>query len=200
MTTISYLRVSTSDQNTEKFKAAVLKFANGRDLGKVKFVEEQVSGKVPWKERKIGTIVDDLGKGDVLIVPELSRLSRSLVDVLNILEATTAKGISVFSVKEGLELSDGNPFNKAMVSMLGIVAQLERDLISLRTKEALAAKKASGVKLGRPKGPGKSKLDPFAAEIFAFLDTGSTKKWIAEKYGCTPANLINWLKRNKRPE
>ena len=84
--TISYLRVSSIDQDTEKNKADILKYANDRDFGKVIFIEEKVSGKVSWKERKIKTIIDDLGKDDRLVVPELSRLGRSTLEVLEILK------------------------------------------------------------------------------------------------------------------
>lgn len=80
-----------------------------------------------------------------------------------------------------------------------MAAEIERDLISQRTKEALRVKKAAGVILGRPKGPGKSKLDPFRPEIEALLANGSTKTFIAERYNTTPANLSNWLKKNNIP-
>ena len=98
MATVSYLRVSTADQDNGKFKAQVLDFANTRNLGQVEFVCEEVSGKVPWEKRKIGEIIAKLGKGDNLIVPELSRLSRSLKDVLLILEASAEKEISMGSL------------------------------------------------------------------------------------------------------
>ena len=87
-----------------------------------------------------------------------------------------------------------------------MAAEIERDLISARTKEALRARKASGLPLGlplgRPKGPGKSKLDPFRPEIEALLANGSTQKFIAKRYNTTPANLSNWMKKNgiKKPK
>jgi DNA invertase Pin-like site-specific DNA recombinase len=80
--------------------------------------------------------------------------------------------------------------------MLALFAELERDFISRRTQEALKAKKAAGVKLGRPRGPGKSRLDPNRPEIVALMANGSTKAFIARRYGVTPANLHNWLKKN----
>jgi len=83
-----------------------------------------------------------------------------------------------------------------MRTLLGLFAEIERDLISARTKEGLAAVKASGKRLGRPKGPGKSKLDKFKPEIVALLKNGSKKVFIAERYGVTPATLTNWLKRH----
>ena len=78
-----------------------------------------------------------------------------------------------------------------------MAAEIERDLISSRTKEALQAKKAAGMILGRPKGPGKSKLDKFKPEIMALLENGSTKKFIANRYNTTEANLHYWLKKQR---
>ncbi len=77
-----------------------------------------------------------------------------------------------------------------------MASEIERDLISQRTKEALRYKKEQGIKLGRPPGPGKSKLDQFRPEIEALMQNGSTQKFIAQRYGTTPANLHNWLKKN----
>jgi len=193
--TLAYLRVSTIDQDTEKNKADILKYANNKDFGKVEFIEEKVSGKVSWKERKIKIIIDDLTKDDRLIVPELSRLGRSTLEVLEILKTAKDKDICVYSVKEGFELN-GTIQAKIMSTMLALFSELERDFISQRTKEALRARKAAGVKLGRPKGPGKSKLDKFREEIVALLKNGSTKAYIAKKYNTSRPNLHNWLKKN----
>jgi DNA invertase Pin-like site-specific DNA recombinase len=84
-----------------------------------------------------------------------------------------------------------------MAMAFSIAAEIERDLISKRTKEALKALKAKGVKLGRPKGPGKSKLDKYREEIVALLKNGSTKAYVAKKYGTTLPNLYNWIRKNK---
>lgn len=103
--TIGYIRVSTESQDTEKNKAAILTFANDRDFGKVKFVEEKVSGyRTSWKDRKIKGVIDELKKGDILITPELSRLGRSTLEVLEILKVAKDKEINIYSVKEGLSL------------------------------------------------------------------------------------------------
>lgn len=83
-----------------------------------------------------------------------------------------------------------------MVMSFSMAAEIERDLISKRTKEALQSIKLSGVKLGRPKGPGKSKLDPFRPEIEALLKNGSTQKFIATRYNVTEPTLCNWIKKN----
>lgn len=193
--TVSYLRVSTEDQDTEKNKGDVLKFANDRDFGKVHFVEEKVSGTKSWKERKIKKIIDDLGEGDILIVPELSRLGRSMLEIMEILALAKEKGIAIYDVKNGWELN-GTIQSKVMALVFSIVAEIERDLISKRTKEGLRVARAKGKLLGRPKGPGKSKLDKYKEEIIALLKTGSTQVYIAKKYRTSQPNLYNWLKKN----
>jgi DNA invertase Pin-like site-specific DNA recombinase len=193
--TISYLRVSTDDQDTEKNKADVLKFANDRDFGKVHFVEEKVSGTKSWKNRKIKRIIDELGEGDKLIIPELSRLGRSMLEIMEILALAKEKGIEIYDVKNGWELN-GTIQSKVMALVFSIAAEIERDLISKRTKEGLRAAKAKGKLLGRPRGPGKSKLDDHKKEIIALLKTGSTQVYIAKKYRTSQPNLHNWLKKN----
>ena len=193
---ISYLRVSTDDQDTEKNKNEVLNFANTRGfLGQVQFVEEKVSGTVSWKNRKLAQVVDDLEPGNVLIVPELSRLGRSLADLFDVLEQLTKKEIKVYAVKEGFQLNGTDMQSKVMKTMFGLFGEIERDLISQRTKEGLAAAKAQGKLLGRPRGPGKSKLDGLEPEIEALLKNGSTQRFIAKRYGVCEATLSNWLKK-----
>ena len=194
--TYSYLRVSTEYQETEKNKADVLKFANDRDFGRVHFVEEKVSGTKSWKERKIKRIIDELGDGDKLIVPELSRLGRSMLEIMEILALAKEKGIEIYDVKNGWELN-GTIQSKVMALVFSIAAEIERDLISKRTIEGLRVARAKGKLLGRPRGPGKSKLDQFREEIISLIKTGSTQTYIARKYKTTQPNLYNWLKKNK---
>lgn len=193
---IGYLRVSTLDQDTEKNEADILKFANAQDFGKVEFVSEKVSGTKSWKNRKLKVVVDSMSSGDVLIVPELSRLGRSLVEVLEVLSILKDKEVAVHSVKENFKLNGDDMQSKVMRTMLGLFAEIERDLISARTKEGLASAKEKGRILGRPKGSGKSKLDQFKPEIIALLKNGSKKVFIAKRYGVTPATVTNWVKRN----
>jgi DNA invertase Pin-like site-specific DNA recombinase len=194
--TIGYLRVSTSDQNNEKFKNALLYFANSKGFTLVEFLEEVISGKVNWRNRKIGGLIDEMGEGDRLLVPELSRLGRSTLEVLEILKTARDKGISVYDAKGNLELNGDSMQSKVMSTMFALFSELERDFISHRTKEALAAKKKQGVRLGRPKGPGKSRLDPYKEEIIALLKTGVPKTKVAGKYGVKTSTLYNWLNKN----
>jgi DNA invertase Pin-like site-specific DNA recombinase len=194
---IGYLRVSTADQDTEKNKADILNYANDKGIGPVKWVSEKISGKTDWKKRKIANVIDELGTKDVIIVPELSRLGRSTLVVLEIIKTAKEKGIDIYSVKEGFDLSGNGVQAKVMTTILSLVAELERDFISMRTKEGLRAARASGKQLGRPKGPGKSKLDQYQDEIIALMKNGSTKTFLAKKYNVSLPTFYNWLKKNK---
>jgi len=106
------------------------------------------------------------------------------------------KGIYIYAVKGEWELN-GTIQSKVMAMVFSIAAEIERDLISSRTKEALKARKAAGIQLGRPRGPGKSKLDEHREEIIALLKNGSSKTFVAKRYRSTIVNLYNWLKKNK---
>lgn len=194
MATYSYLRVSTIDQNTEKNKLEVLKFANEKKLGNVEFVEEQISGKSNYKNRQLGTLLEKMEKGDVLIVPELSRIARSITQIFEVIDITKQKGIELYSIKENFTNTDKSITSTVTTTVFALVAQIERDLISLRTIEALQAKKADGQKLGRPKGRGKSKLDEHAEEILKLVDLQVPKTIIARQYNTSVANLHRFLK------
>jgi DNA invertase Pin-like site-specific DNA recombinase len=192
---IGYLRVSTQEQDLEKNKADILAFANERKLGHVTWVEEKVSGVKTWKKREIANAVESLCGGDWLIVAELSRLGRSTLDILDVLAVLREKGVNVYAVKGNWTLN-GSIEAKVFVTMMALFSEIERDLISARTKEALKARQAAGVKLGRPRGPGRSKLDQYRPEIEALFKNGSTQRFIAKRYGCSEANLLNWLRKN----
>jgi len=193
MKTIAYLRVSTQDQDLEKNKSDLLMLAHNYDLGKVEFVDEVVSGKVSWKKRKISEVIENLSKGDNLIISELSRLGRSMLEVMEILSVCNQKGINIYAVKGNWQLNSSIQ-SKIVAMAYALASEIERDLISLRTKESLRIKKQNGVKLGRPKGRGKSKLDPYRPEIEALLANGATKRFVAHRYGVSEANLYGWLK------
>jgi DNA invertase Pin-like site-specific DNA recombinase len=156
---IAYLRVSTLDQNLEKNKADILHLANNKNLGKVEFIEERVSGKISWKQRKIGPLLEELKRGDTILLSEFSRLGRSMLECMEIISIAVEKGINIYTVKGDWQLDDTIQ-SKVMAMVFSMAAEIERDLISKRTKEALQSIRLSGVQLGRPKGPGKSKLDP----------------------------------------
>ena len=118
-----------------------------------------------------------------------------MLECMEILALATRKGIRVYSVKGSWQLDDTIQ-SKIIALAFSMAAEIERDLISQRTKEALRFKKQRGLKLGRPKGPGKSKLDAFRPEIESLLANGTTQKFIAQRYHTTEANLHNWLKKH----
>jgi DNA invertase Pin-like site-specific DNA recombinase len=130
--TTAYLRVSTHDQDVDKNKADILILANRKGLAHVDFVEETVSGRVPWRRRKIAQVLDDLQSGDTLVVSELSRLGRSMLECIEILAIAAEKGISVYAVKGEWRL-DGTIQSKIMAMVFAMAAEIERELISQRT-------------------------------------------------------------------
>ena len=138
MKTTAYLRISTVDQNIEKNKGDILKLANDKNLGNVKFIEEKISGTVSWKKRKIYHIINDANIGDVIIVSELSRLGRSMLEIMEILSIVSTKKLSLYSVKGDWHL-DGSMQSKIIAMVFAMASEIERELISSRTKEALLA-------------------------------------------------------------
>src|SRR5258708_3017931 len=149
--TTAYLRVSTLDQDLEKNKMEILKLGNSLELGHVIFIEEKVSGTVSWRKRKIGQIFESAQKGDNIIVSELSRLGRSMLDIMELLAIASQKGINIYAIKGNWRL-DSSVQSKIIAMAFAMASEIERDLISKRTKEALLARKAAGIRLGRPKG------------------------------------------------
>lgn len=190
--TVAYLRVSTSDQDIEKNKSDILFFANDKNLGKVSFVEDKSSGVINWRKRLLGELIESLNKDDNLIISEFSRLGRSMLECIEIISICLSKKINLYAVKGSWQL-DNSIQSKVMAMMFSIVSEIERDLISKRTTEALKARKEKGLPLGRPKGKGKSKLDSYQDEIYALLNNGSTYTFVARKYNTTPGNLKHWL-------
>lgn len=195
MRTIGYLRVSTNEQDLEKNKADILHLANDKNLGRVQWVEEKISGRVHWKKRKISDVIDELQPGDNLIVSELSRLGRSMLECMEILSIALHKGIRIYAIKGNWQL-DSSIQSKIIAMAFSMATEIERELISQRTREALRTKIEQGVKLGRPRGPGKSKLDQYRPEIEALLANGSAQKFIAKRYRTSESNLLRWIRKH----
>ena len=147
-----------------------------------------------WRKRRIADWVETLQAQDNLIVSELSLLGRSMLECMEILSIALQKGIRVYAVKGNWHL-DQSMQSKIIAMAFSMAAEIEQELISQRTTEALRFRKAQGLPLGRPRGPGKSKLDPYRPEIEGLLANGSTQRFIARRYKTTEANLHNWLKK-----
>ena len=191
---IGYLRVSTGEQDFKNQKLGILDLANKHNW-KINFIEEKVSGKVSYKEKELGKVIDTFKEGDVLIVSELSRLGRSMVEIMTLLCELSKKGVKVYAVKGGYEINNSIQ-SKILTMVLCMAAEVERDLISSRTKEALARKKKEGFKLGRPKGvPGKSKLDGMEGEIKKLLDKKVGIASLAKIHDVAWPTMANFIKK-----
>jgi DNA invertase Pin-like site-specific DNA recombinase len=195
MTNFAYLRVSTDNQDVKNQKFGVLDYSHTQNITPLKFIEDTASGTTPWRERSISNLLETGKIGDVIIVAEVSRLGRSILQVLEILEVAAQKGISVHIAKNRM-IMDGSMQSTITATILGLVAQIEREFISSRTKEALQKRKNDGMTLGRPKGESdKLKLDAFRDEITGYLKKGINKRAIAKLIECSPSTLYQWLKR-----
>ncbi len=147
----AYLRVSTDKQSIENQQFEILKFANQRTIQIHQWIEETISGTKGFQDRSLGQLISTLTSSDTLIVTELSRLGRSVMEVMSILNVLMNKKVKVMSIKEGYELGDTLD-SKILAFAFSLSADIERKMISSRTKEALARKKQEGRTLGRPKG------------------------------------------------
>jgi DNA invertase Pin-like site-specific DNA recombinase len=197
MTNYAYLRVSTERQDVDNQKLGMLEYCNRRRIAPLTFVEDTVSGTLSWRARAIGQLLGQAQAGDVIVAAEVSRLARSTLQVLDILEVAATKGISVHIVKGHLVL-DGSLQATITATILGLAAQIEREFIAARTKEALARRKTQGLPLGRPKGPApRVKLDRYKDQIVTYLQKGVSKRSIARILECSPSTLYAWLRRQR---
>ena len=196
MKTVAYLRVSKDTQDVKNQKLAILEFAQKEKISVDQFVEITVSSRKSTKERRIDQLLEQLSSGDTLIVSELSRMGRSVSEIITIVDTLAKRKIRLLTVKEGIRLDGEESLQtKVMVTMFSLFAEIERELISMRTKEALAAAKAKGKKLGRPKGSkGKSKLDGKEAEIKRLLEINVSKASIAKITGVDRGTLYHFIK------
>ncbi len=197
MTIYGYIRVSTDKQTTENQRFEINRFLAEKGLRVDKWVNETVSGTVCFRKRRLGAALCRLHKGDVLICSELSRLGRTILDVLTILNRCIEKQANVWTVKERYTLGDDIQ-SQMLAFVFSMVAQLERALISQRTKEALQRLKAEGKKLGRPYG-GRNKrhiLDGREAEIKRLRANGLSKKIIAGKLKVSYGTISNFFRKN----
>ncbi len=192
----AYIRVSTDKQTVENQRFELQKFATEKKIFIDKWVSETVSGTKAASDCKLGPLLKRMKKGDILILSEISRLGRNLMQIMSTLNLCMTKGIMVFTAKEKYEL--GNNINSQILAFaFGLSAQIERDLISQRTKEALARRKANGQRLGREFGSKNNhyKLTGKEALIRTMLEYGYSKAAICRKLKCNPRTLDDHLIR-----
>lgn len=167
MLTVGYIRVSTDEQDLSKQKHLLLEYAQQQHIIIDQFIEAEVSSRKTPQERRIIELQDLLETGDHLIVAELSRLGRNMLETLNIITMLSDRGIKITFVRQP-ELSTSGAHGKLLLAIYSYFAESERDYISMRTKQGLAAARANGKLLGRPKGSRNKKgslLTPFADQI-----------------------------------
>ncbi len=189
---VAYLRASTDKQDLSHQKLEILEFARCRDLHVDEYVELTVSSRKTSKQRRIDELVQMLEATDTLIVTELSRLGRSTAEVIALVNALVEGNIRLIVIKQNLDISRQDMNSKIIITLFSLFAELERDLISLRTREALAAKKAQGQRLGKPKGTlQKSKFDQDVARIKELLGYGLSVRKIAKVLGYSSHIALN---------
>ena len=192
-----YLRVSTDAQDTQNQKHGVLEYCQHHGIVPDAVHEDTASGRLDWRARRIGELLSAAEKGDVVLVSEVSRLARSTLQVLENLKVAAERQVSLVIVKNGLRF-DNSMQSKITATILGLAAEIERDFISMRTKESLARRKLSGKRLGRPPGAAAKhyKLDGKRAEIDRYLKMGINSTAIAKLVGVSRPTLRIWLGRN----
>ncbi|MEW6558176.1 MAG: recombinase family protein [Elusimicrobiota bacterium] len=202
MKTIAYLRISTNKQDLSNQRLSILDYAYKNKIEINSFIEIQISAKKNTRERKIENLLIELKENDTLIVTELSRLGRSLGQIIRIVDELIKRHIKLISIKENIILNDkGNLQTKVMIALFSIFAEVEHDLISQRTKLGMATAKAKGKKIGRPKGAlGKSKLDGKEEDIKNFLSKKVSKASIARIMGVSYTGICSFIKNRNLKE
>lgn len=181
--TYCYLRVSSDEQDVKSQQIGVDEFLKKNQWTCDKwYVDEGVSGGIDWRKRKVATMVKDAKAGDVLVFAEISRIGRKLVDVLEVIKTCSERGVKIYTVKDRYTLEDSIQ-SKVLVTVMGLAAEIERDLIRQRTKEGLKRARAAGKILGRPRGSKSSirKLDSHAEVIRNGILYGEGVSAIAKK-------------------
>lgn len=195
--THGYIRVSTDTQTVENQKVAITEYVKRYRLGKIEWTSETISGTKKPEKRKLGGLLETLQQGDTLIITELSRLGRSMTMILNVLQQLLDKGVKVIAIKEGYELGD-NLQSKVLAFAFGLSAEIERTLISERTKQGLERARQQGKRIGRQPGekPHHYKLTPHRCEIKQYLKQGRTINSMAEEFGVSWLTMKNFVTVN----
>ena len=166
-----------------------------------RWVSESVSGTVAVEKRMLGKIIRSMKKGDMLICTELSRLGRNMLMIMEILNRCSKKDIAIRTIKDNFVLSDSIN-SKIIAFAFALAAEIERNLISQRTKEALAVKRSEGVRLGRPPGSSRKK-DTFVKyhdDIISLLKQGNTLTGVAKMYGVHRNTLKKYIDEVKNAQ
>jgi DNA invertase Pin-like site-specific DNA recombinase len=196
-----YVRVSSNKQTVENQRFEIRQFCEHNQLTIGKWIEETMSGNKTPDKRRLGMLLDIIGPGDLIVCSELSRLGRNLFMIMSILSHCLTIGAKIWTIKDGYRLGDDIQ-SKVLAFAFGLSAEIERNLISQRTKEALARCKDDGITLGRPRGGVRTrKLAPYEDEIFNMLSQGLSKAEIGRHFN-TDRNTVrltikHWLEKRE---
>jgi len=195
-----YIRVSSDKQTVENQRFEIVQFAENNDIKIDGWIEETISGTMQYNKRELGKLLEKVQKDDMILCSELSRLGRSLFMIMEILNQCMERECIVWTIKDGYRLGDDIQ-SKVLAFAFGLSAEIERNLISQRTKEALARKKAEGVVLGRPKGRKSSHVKLTGKEdvISELLIQGVPKIRIAEIFKVNRNTVYKFIKDNNLP-
>lgn len=192
-----YIRVSTDKQSMENQRFEIERFCRELEIHIDGWIEETISGTESYNKRALGKLLKRVKRKDIIICSELSRLGRSLFMIMEILNICMNKGCEVWTVKERYQLGDDLQ-SKVLAFALGLSAEIERNLISQRTREALFRKKAEGVKLGRPAGTkndlAKHKLHKKESKIKSLFAQKMSVRKVAKSCGVHPRTLMRYIK------
>ena len=190
-----YIRVSTDRQTVDNQRFEIEQFCSKQGFKIEQWIEETISGTKSPEKRLLGSLLAEVKKDDLIVCSELSRLGRSLFMIMSILNQLMLNGVRVWTIKDNYRLGD-NIQSKVLAFAFGISAEIERDLISQRTKEALARKRAEGVVLGRPNGRKslKVKLSGHENEIQVLLGKRTSKSAIGRIFGVHRMTVASFLK------
>lgn len=191
----AYVRVSTERQSCSSQEYEIRQWASRSGAEIARWTTEAVSGTAPPNKRKLGSLIRRMRRGDILVCTEISRLGRNMLMIMGILNECAQKGVHIHTIKDNFDLGD-NINSKIIAFAFALSAEIERKLISQRTKEALADRKAAGVMLGRPKGSFKKKTEVLnnLYNIKVLLRGGQSWKVIAARFGIHPNTLRRYLK------
>jgi len=195
-----YVRVSTDRQSVVNQRFEIERFCTENSLSIDQWIEETISGTQLPEKRLLGSLLAEAKTGDLIVCSELSRLGRNMFMIMSILNLLMINGVKIWTIKDNYRLGDSIQA-KILAFAFGLAAEIERDLISQRTKEALARKRAEGFVLGRPLGrkSDRLKLSGHEAEIQSLIGENVSKSAIARKFGVCRQTVISFLKNIKNP-
>lgn len=195
--TYAYIRVSTDSQTVENQKILISDYAEKHNIKNIEWISETISGTKTPDKRKLGDIINIVKEGDLILVVELSRLGRSLTMILNVIQSLMDKKANLISLKEGYELGD-NLQSKVIAFAFGLAAEIERTLISERTKAGLERARQNGKRIGRQKGekPRYFKLTPYKDKIKYYLNEGRSINSMAKEFKVMWITMKNFCNEN----